>query len=95
MSGIAIGPPIDGHSDRMVRHEAAHLAFARTHTAEESVGHSGPSEDLAFAELHPDPSIDGSQARLRLRLTDRRPAEAAARDDDQPDRDHPRHDGRH
>jgi hypothetical protein len=32
-----------------VRHEAAHLAFARTHTAEESAGHSGPSEDFALA----------------------------------------------
>ncbi len=32
-----------------VRHEAAHLAFARTHTAEESEGHSGPSEDFALA----------------------------------------------
>jgi hypothetical protein len=32
-----------------VRHEAAHLAFARTHTAEESAGHSGPSEDFAKA----------------------------------------------
>ena len=32
-----------------VRHEAAHLAFARTHTAEESAGHSGPSEDFARA----------------------------------------------
>jgi hypothetical protein len=32
-----------------VRHEAAHLAFARTHTAEESEGHSGPSEDFARA----------------------------------------------
>jgi hypothetical protein len=32
-----------------VRHEAAHLAFARTHTAEESAGHSGPSEDAALA----------------------------------------------
>jgi len=31
----------------VVRHEAAHLAFARTHTAEESAGHSGPSEDFA------------------------------------------------
>jgi hypothetical protein len=31
------------------RHEAAHLAFARTHTAEESAGHSGPSEDFALA----------------------------------------------
>jgi hypothetical protein len=30
-----------------VRHEAAHLAFARMHTAEESAGHSGPSEDFA------------------------------------------------
>jgi hypothetical protein len=33
----------------IVRHEAAHLAFARTHTAEESEGHSGPSEDFARA----------------------------------------------
>jgi hypothetical protein len=32
-----------------VRHEAAHLAFARTHTAAESAGHSGPSEDFARA----------------------------------------------
>jgi hypothetical protein len=32
-----------------VRHEAAHLAFARTHTPEESAGHSGPSEDFAVA----------------------------------------------
>jgi hypothetical protein len=32
-----------------VRHEAAHLEFARTHTAEESAGHSGPSEDFARA----------------------------------------------
>ena len=32
-----------------VRHEAAHLAFARTHTTEESAGHSGPSEDFALA----------------------------------------------
>jgi hypothetical protein len=32
----------------IVRHEAAHLAFARTHTAEESAGHSGPSEDFAL-----------------------------------------------
>lgn len=32
-----------------VRHEAAHLAFARTHTAEESAGHSGPSEEFAQA----------------------------------------------
>lgn len=32
-----------------VRHEAAHLAFARTHTDEESAGHSGPSEDFAKA----------------------------------------------
>ena len=34
---------------RIVRHEAAHLAFARTHTPEESAGHSGPSEDFANA----------------------------------------------
>lgn len=33
----------------VVRHEAAHLAFARTHTPEESAGHSGPSEDFALA----------------------------------------------
>ncbi len=32
-----------------VRHEAAPLAFARTHTAAESAGHSGPSEDFALA----------------------------------------------
>ena len=35
-----------------VRHEAAHLAFARTHTPEESAGHSGPSEDFALAFEH-------------------------------------------
>ena len=33
----------------VVRHEAAHLAFARAHTPEESAGHSGPSEDFALA----------------------------------------------
>ena len=33
----------------VVRHEAAHLAFARTHTAEESAGHAGRSEDFALA----------------------------------------------
>jgi len=33
----------------VVRHEAAHLAFARTHIPEESAGHSGPSEDFAQA----------------------------------------------
>lgn len=33
----------------VVRHEAAHLAFARSHTAEESAGHEGPSEDFASA----------------------------------------------
>jgi hypothetical protein len=33
----------------VVRHEAAHLAFARTHTAQESEGHTGPSEDFALA----------------------------------------------
>ena len=33
----------------VVRHEAAHLAYARTHTVEESAGHSGPSEDFARA----------------------------------------------
>jgi len=30
-----------------IRHEVAHLAFARTHTDEESAGHSGTSEDFA------------------------------------------------
>ena len=41
-----------------VRHEAAHLAFARTHTAEESAGHSGPSEDfaVAFEKTGPSPT---------------------------------------
>ena len=33
----------------VVRHETAHLAFARTHSVEESEGHSGPSEDFAQA----------------------------------------------
>ena len=33
----------------VVRHEAAHLAFARTHSADESNGHAGPSEDFALA----------------------------------------------
>ena len=33
----------------VVRHEAGHLAFARTHTAEESAGHTGPSEEFAIA----------------------------------------------
>jgi hypothetical protein len=33
----------------VVRHEAAHLAFARSHSAEESAGHSGASEDFALA----------------------------------------------
>lgn len=38
----------------VVRHEAAHLAFARTHTAEEAAGHTGPSEDFALGfELGP------------------------------------------
>lgn len=32
-----------------VRHETAHLAFARTHTAAESAGHVGPSEEFALA----------------------------------------------
>ncbi len=32
-----------------VRHEVAHLAFARAHTAQESAGHAGPSEDFARA----------------------------------------------
>jgi hypothetical protein len=33
----------------VVRHEAAHLAYARTHTPEESAGHAGPSEAFALA----------------------------------------------
>lgn len=33
----------------VVRHEAAHLAYGRTHTPEEAAGHSGPSEDFALA----------------------------------------------
>ena len=33
----------------VVRHEAAHLAYARIHSAEESAGHAGPSEDYALA----------------------------------------------
>ncbi len=41
-----------------VRHEAAHLAFARTHTAEESAGHVGPSEDFALAFEHAPPTED-------------------------------------
>lgn len=39
-----------------VRHEAAHLAFAQTHTVEESAGHSGPSEDFALAFEHATPA---------------------------------------
>jgi hypothetical protein len=34
-----------------VRHEAAHLAFARTHSPAESEGHAGPSEDFARASM--------------------------------------------
>jgi hypothetical protein len=33
----------------VVRHEAAHLAFAQTHSAAESAGHAGPSEAFALA----------------------------------------------
>jgi len=33
----------------VVRHETAHLAFARTHSIKESAGHTGPSEDFALA----------------------------------------------
>jgi hypothetical protein len=33
----------------VVRHEVAHLAFARTHTEAESAGHTGPSEAFALA----------------------------------------------
>ena len=33
----------------VVRHEAAHLAFARTHSVAHSAGHAGPSEDFALA----------------------------------------------
>jgi hypothetical protein len=46
----------------VVRHEAAHLAFARTHTAEQSAGHSGPSEDAALAfEEEAEPGSVGSR----------------------------------
>ncbi len=41
---------------RVVRHEAAHLAFARTHSAEESAGHSGPSEEFALRFEHAEPA---------------------------------------
>ncbi len=41
-----------GELRETVRHEAAHLAFARTHTAEESAGHAGPSEHFALAFEH-------------------------------------------
>jgi hypothetical protein len=33
----------------VVRHEAAHLAFAQTHSIEDAAGHTGPSEDFALA----------------------------------------------
>jgi hypothetical protein len=33
----------------VVRHEAAHLAFAQTHTVVDSAGHAGPSEEFALA----------------------------------------------
>ncbi|HEX7473019.1 MAG TPA: hypothetical protein VF323_08035 [Candidatus Limnocylindrales bacterium] len=46
----------------VVRHEAAHLAFARTHTAEESAGHSGPSEDFALAFEHTGSTDPGFRA---------------------------------
>ena len=39
----------DNELRAVVRHETAHLAFARTHTPEESSGHSGPSEQFALA----------------------------------------------
>ncbi|HTC86331.1 MAG TPA: hypothetical protein VK656_06480 [Candidatus Acidoferrum sp.] len=38
-----------GELREIVRHETAHLAFARTHSAEESDGHVGPSEDFALS----------------------------------------------
>ena len=48
----------------VVRHEAAHLAFAQTHSAEESAGHSGPSEDFALAfEREIGPGAPASSAR--------------------------------
>jgi len=47
----------------VVRHEAAHLAFARSHTAEESAGHSGPSEDFALAFESSDALGGGTQTR--------------------------------
>jgi hypothetical protein len=46
--GIPEASPLDELRE-VVRHEAAHLAFARTHAADESAGHSGPSEDFALA----------------------------------------------
>jgi hypothetical protein len=42
----------EGQLRSVVRHEAAHLAFARTHTPEESAGHTGPSEAFALAFEH-------------------------------------------
>ena len=52
----------------VVRHEAAHLAFALTHTPEESAGHAGPSEDFALAFENaswPDETIARTLARWR------------------------------
>ena len=39
----------EGELRAVVRHEAGHLAFAQTHTPEESAGHTGPSEEFALA----------------------------------------------
>ncbi len=52
-----------------VRHEAAHLAFARTHTADESSGHSGPSEDFALA-FEQDPGGQGRWGAARTPTLD-------------------------
>jgi hypothetical protein len=51
----------------VVRHEAAHLAFARTHTVADSAGHAGPSEDfaLAFEAGVSDEEGQSNESRLR------------------------------
>ena len=50
IAGLCMIPFLVPFLDRKAKEDlAAHLAFARTHTAEESAGHSGPSEDFALA----------------------------------------------
>ena len=44
-----VGETAEDELRAVVRHEAAHLAYARTHTLEESAGHAGPSEAFALA----------------------------------------------